>query len=224
MTLTPTITQTPTITRTPTETRTPTNTPRPGVVVTYLGLARPDDSVIEPSGTTDDGLPIYERPVGFLFSIVVEGRPFSFVRGAGRSTFRFSPGDPSARPDMEMLLSNPIGNGSAEVCDNMLPIIGGVPSIANFEQTQEVANALNDLGCRFVDGSGQTIARSSSEACTSSSDGGFRFVDSTSLVQFCGLIAEAFSFPVGDTTVTVRLRDQFGVPGPESAMVIRVGR
>ncbi len=85
-----------------------------------------------------------------------------------------------------------------------------------------MANAVNDLGCRFRNGSGEPIARGPLEACTMFPDGGSRFVASDTRVQYCGLIAEPFSFPVGDTTVSVRLRDRFGGVGPVSSMIIRV--
>jgi hypothetical protein len=221
-TRTPTVTPTPTQTRTPTETRTPTNTPRPGVEVSFLGLARPDDTLIDSVGLSSEGYPIFERPLGHLFSLVVEGRPFALSRGVGESSFRWSPSDPTLRPDLEMIVSNPLGDGSAAVCDSMPPMIGGVPSSPDFLATQQVANAVNDLGCRFVNGQGLPIGRGPLEACTTFADGGSRFVEATSRVQFCGFISEPFGFPVGDTKVTVRLRDRFGVVGPSASMIVRV--
>lgn len=219
---TPTESRTPTITRTPTQTRTPSNTPRPGAEVTFLGLTRPDDTLVEPVGVSPQGYPIFDRPLGFSFSIVVEGRPISPLRGMGESAFRWDPGDPTVRPDLEVIVSNPLGNGSTLVCDNEPPDIGGVPSSTGFLDDQQVANAVNDFGCRFVNGEGVPTARGPNDACTAFADGLFHFVDSTSRVQFCGQIAEPFAFPVGETQVTVRLRDRFGAVGPASAMIIRV--
>jgi len=104
----------------------------------------------------------------------------------------------------------------------MLPTIGGIPSSANFGDTQEVANAVNDLGCRFVNGQGQPVGRVGKDACTVFRDGGFRFVDEMSQIQFCGLIAEPFAFPVGDTKVSARLRDTRGGAGPSASIIVRV--
>lgn len=190
--------------------------------MTYLGVARPDDTLVDPVGASPEGHPIYVRPFGHSFSIVVEGRPISISRGIGESAFRWDPGDPSVRPDLEVIVSNALGDGSTPVCDNIPPDIGGVPSSTDFLDTQDVANAVNDFGCRFVDGSGQPVARGPLDACTVFADGGYRFVVSSSRVQYCALIAEPFGFPVGDTRVTVRLRDRFGTPGPSAALVLRV--
>ena len=41
-------------------------------------------------------------------------------------------------------------------------------------------------------------------------------------MQFCASIAPPFGFPLGDTTVTVRLSDLNGVPGEPKSFVIRV--
>jgi hypothetical protein len=190
--------------------------------VSFLGLTRPDDTLIAPVGVSNGGLPIFQRPLGYLFSLVVEGRPFALSRGIGDSSFRWSSSDPEVRPDLEMIVSNPLGDASAAVCDDMPPMIGGVPSSPDFLSTQAVANAVNDLGCRFVNGEGLPIGRGPNEACTTFSDGGSRFVESSSRVQFCGFIAEPFRFPIGDTVVTVRLRDRFGAVGPAASMIVRV--
>jgi hypothetical protein len=85
-----------------------------------------------------------------------------------------------------------------------------------------VTNAVNDLGCRFVDGAGQPRGRSRFDACTFFENGEFHFVEPNSTSQFCAGIAEPFAFPVGDTTVEARLRDTSGRAGPSAAMIIRV--
>lgn len=190
--------------------------------MTYLGVTRPDDTLVEPIGETPQGYPIFERPLGYLFSLVIEGKPVSFRRGIGDTTFDWDAGDPTVRPALEVIVSNPLGDGSPAVCDNTFPEIGGIPSSTGFAETQENANAVNDLGCRFLNGSGETRGRGPLEACTTFPDGGSRFVASDSQIQFCGLIAEPFQFPVGDTQVTIRLRDRFGGVGPETAMIVRV--
>lgn len=225
-TRTPTITMTPTITRTPSQTGTPTATPRPGADITYVGLARPDDTIIDPVGVTGQGWPIYERPFGYLFSIVVEAKPGPSRRRVGLNTFRSSLSDPTLRPDFEIIVSRPLGNGSATVCDDMPPMIGGVPASTTFITTQPISNAINDFGCRFVDGSGNPGGRGPDEACTMFEDGLSHFVvtqgANASTAQFCAGIAEPFKFPDGDTTVSVRARDVSGVPGAPVSFVVRI--
>jgi hypothetical protein len=185
-----------------------------------VGLARPDDTLVDASGATPEGWPIFERPFGYGFSIVIEGKRGPNNKQPGVSTF-----EDFARPDLQIIVSRPLGNGSSTVCDNMLPVIGGVPASASFAETQAISNAINDFACRFVDGNGLMMGRSKSEeACTRFPDGSFHFVDtnSPSRVQFCGAIAPPFSFPIGDTVVTVRLRDQSDQVGPSKSFVIRI--
>jgi len=183
---------------------------------------RASDEVIEPSGTTSQGYPIYERPFGFSFSLVVEAKPGPSKKAVGLNAFRSDLFDPSVRPDLEIIVSRSLGNGSLDVCDDMLPFIGGIPASASFEETQNVSNAINDLSCRCVNGSGLPGGRREAEACTVFGDGEFAFIDDTSTVQFCALIAEPFGFPLGDTTISVRVRDSTGQPGPPASFVVRV--
>jgi hypothetical protein len=187
-----------------------------------VGVVRASDEVVAPSGTTREGWPIYERPFGFSFSLVVEAKPGPSRRPVGFNAFRSDLLDPSVRPDLEIIVSRPLGNGSLDVCDDMLPMIGGVPASQSFAETQMISNAINDLACRFVNGSGLPGGRREVEACTVFGNGEFGFVDSSSTVQFCALIAEPFGFPVGDTVVTVRVRDSSGQPGPPASFVVRI--
>jgi hypothetical protein len=226
ITRTPTITLTPTITRTRTQTGTPTRTPRPGPDITFVGVARADDRLIEPVGQTPEGFPLYKRSFGSLFTIVVEAKPGPNRRPVGLSTFNSDLFNPGVRPDFEIIVSRPLGDGSALVCDNMLPVIGGVPASPNFNETQPITDAINDFGCRFVNGAGVPRGRGPGEACTLFADGEYHFKfdqPSGSTAQFCASIAEPFGFPNGRTTVTVRARDSNGSPGPQASFVIEVG-
>ena len=219
---TPTRTQTPTRTHTPTITLTPTETPRPGADVSFVGAARPDDHLVDPVEFRD-GVPIFERPVGFLFTIVIEGKPGPSRRPVGLNAFNWDPSDPVVRPDLEVIVENPLGeNPTPDVCDDMLPFIGGVPASDSFAETQPISDAINDFACRFVDGSGNPGGRGGSDACTLFDDGLFRFGGTASTAQFCAPIAEPFGFPVGETTIRVRLRDNSGQPGPPAAFILRV--
>lgn len=182
-----------------------------------MGIARPDDTLIDAAGVTAEGWPIFERPFGYGFAIIIEGSGPS-NRVPGLSTF-----EDFGRPALQMIVSRPLGDGSPAVCDDRPPFIGGVPASASFAETQAISNAINDFGCRFVDGNGLTMGRSKSEeACTRFPDGSFRFASATSRAQFCGTIAPPFGFGVGDTTVTVQLGDQNGATGPPASFVIRV--
>jgi hypothetical protein len=222
-TSTPTGTRTPTRTRTPSQTRTASPTGGVGPDVSFFGVAKPDDRLDEPVGTTPQGVPIYARPFGNSFNLVVEGRPGITRRPVGRSAFNYAPGDESVLPDLQIIVSRNLGeNPTRAVCDNMPPIIGGVPSSPGFDGSLLVTEAINDFACRFVDGDNQPIGRSEGEACTRFADGEFRFVDDSSTVQFCAQIAVPLSFPEGDTTVSVRLRDTSGSVGPEARIVVRV--
>ena len=218
---TPTPTRTRTFTQTPTGTRTPTETPHPGADVSFVGVARPDDPLIDPVEFRD-GVPIFERPFGFLFTIVIEGKPGSSRRPVELNTFNWDPSDSTVRPDLEIIVSNPLGeNPTPDVCDDVLPFIGGVSASDSFAETQAISDAINDFACRFVDGSGNPGGRRE-DACTRFDDGLFHFAGDGSMVQFCATIAEPFAFPVGETTVTMRIRDDLGRPGPPCAFILRV--
>jgi len=110
-----------------------------------------------------------------------------------------------------------LGDGSKAVCDRRPPEMGGVPGInpATFAGGQAVADALNDLSCRF-----ETFLESEF-SCTLNSLGNYSFVKSDSTNQFCVIVAKSFAFPIGTTEVRVRLKDIEGNPGPVERLRIR---
>jgi hypothetical protein len=169
-----------------------------------------------------NGVPVFVRPFGHGFTIVIEGKPGPSGRPVGRNAFNSSSFDPTLRPDLQIIVSRPLGDGSLAVCDDTLPFIGGVPASQSFALTQAISDAINDFACRFVDGSGNPGGRSPPDACTRQPDGEFRFANSSSTVQFCGTIAQPFAFPTGDTTVTVQLRDSRGDLSSPASLIIRV--
>lgn len=235
---TPTRTRTRTRTRTPsptptatpqrTATRTRTTSPTPGAAsgpaIAYFGLLRPDDVILPPDGMTQQGVPFYVRPFGFGFSLVVEAIRGTGNRPVGDQTFAGF-----GRPDLQIQVTRPLGNGSAAVCDNTPPILGGVPAInpPSFEDDPAIDNRLNDLGCRFVDGADRTQGRGCQEdqACIRFDTGLFGCIDprtATGGRQFCAPIGTNLEFPIGDTFVTVRVRDTFGNLGPPAQLLVRV--
>jgi len=189
-------------------------------VITFLGLTRADDILLDPTGTSG-GIPIYQPLFGYGFSIVVEVKPGGSHARAGNSTF-----DVAGAPDLQIQATRALGDGSTAVCDDTPPIIGGVPAInpPNFSDDPSVADRLNDLGCRFIDGLGRKIGRNCGEetACVLGLDGQFTCVEPDTTLQFCGFIGQILAFPSGDTTVTVRVRDILGNLGPPKQLIIRI--
>jgi hypothetical protein len=187
-----------------------------GPVVSFVGAARADGQFVEPTGKSPKGIPIYRNQVGSGFILVVEGKPGIGNAEVGRSIFRHDPNDPTLRPDLEIEVDRPLGNGSEAVCDARKPNIGGIPAInpMSFAETPKISAALNDFGCRF-----ETFIESAG-ACTVKKTGDFTFHNPDSTVQFCMVVARAWAFPEGKTTVSVRLRDVNGNPGPVSQMIL----
>jgi hypothetical protein len=192
--------------------------------VSFVGLARSDDVLVPSSGVTAEGLPIFVRPLGFNFTVVVEGEPGPSGRPVGLSTFDSDPNDSSVRSALEIIVSRQLGDGSIAVCDDTLPFLGGVPASVSFDEEQAISDAINDFACRFVDGAGNRLGRPRADACTRAPDGSFQTGNPGSTTQFCALIAGPFRFPDGDTTVSVRLRDVTGRPGPPQSFVVRISR
>ncbi|GIW44140.1 MAG: hypothetical protein KatS3mg077_1422 [Candidatus Binatia bacterium] len=220
---------TPTVSRTRTPTRSPTAPPGP--VIRFFGLTRSDDSILEPSGLSPDGVPIFTRPQGFGFSIVVEAARGPSGNEVGTDTFIPSL---TALPDLQIVASRALGDGSDAVCDSSGPNAGGVPPLdpPNFLPTEAAIRVMNDFGCRFVDGAGSPRGRGSQEACTRvPPEMDFRFVASDSSVQFCAAVTRVLEFPPGDTVLTARVLDQTsadappgsGVPGPTARIIVRIG-
>jgi hypothetical protein len=182
-------------------------------------VARADGLPVASIGPQDDGYLTYVRPAsGFI--IYIEARPGISGLPVATVTFESSLSDPNVLPDLQVLVSRALGNGSPAVCDDgPAPPLGGVPATlpAAFGGTQAVANAINDLSCRF-DARG-----SSGQACTRDSFGVYTFTGN-STVQFCTSpgVGIELAFPIGDTIVTARVRDIAGQPGHSKSIAIRV--
>ncbi|MEO8604694.1 MAG: hypothetical protein ABI629_19150 [bacterium] len=191
--------------------------PPAGPEISYFGVARADNSLLAPSDFDTAGRPVFLRAFGSAFSLIIEGRPGINRRPVGDRAFRAN-----GAPDLQIIVSRALGDGSAAVCDDMAPLFGGVPATEPLAFTApEVADALNDLGCRVDDGRGEPRARQADSACTTNRDGEFAFVDSTTQLQFCLPIAGAWPFPSGDTIVAARLVDVLGGLSGVREIVIR---
>jgi hypothetical protein len=208
----------PTATATPTVTATPAI--GPGIV--FFGVTNADDSYQPPTATDPGGIPIYERPFGFGFSLVVEA-----VRGSSNDPVGGATFIDGGVPDLQVQATRPLGNGSAAVCDGAAPIFGGVPAIdpPRLEDPDAIADPLNDFGCRFIDGQGQPKGRRCGLGlgCVRFESGeyGCQTGDSTEL-QFCAPVPMTLSFASGDTLVTARVRDQAGNLGPPAQLLVRI--
>ncbi len=225
---TPTATSTRTVTPTPTSSRTATRsaTATPSDVlgprITFLGLARADDTLVDPVDSIGD-IPIYARTAGFGFWMVVEGRPGASGAAVGRSAYDESGAD---FPDLQVVVARPLGaNPSAAVCDRVGIDSGGVPATnpPTFDPVPAVIDAVNDLACRFRDGADAPVGRGGSDSCVYfESTSSYRFAATGSTLQFCGFVDGVMRFQPGDTLVTVRLRDVEGNVGPPAQLIVRV--
>lgn len=225
---TPTLTPTRTLSPTPVATASPTRSATPsspqGPVVTFIGLAQANDELIQPSGMTPGGVPIYTRTFGSGFRIVVEGGVGPSFENVGVSSFSFGG---FAFPDLQVQANQPLGDGSAAICDTAGATAGGVPAIhpPSFQETPHILGAVNDFGCRFVDGAGAFRGRqASADSCVQNppDSGVFNFVHPNTRVQFCALVDLALAFPRGETLITARLRDELGNVGQLQQMVVRI--
>lgn len=181
-----------------------------GPIITFFGAARADGGMVEPQSVDKKGIATYLSAAGSGFQLVVEAKPGLSGLDPGRRVAAYDAGDPKSRPDLEIESSRDMGDGSRAVCDRMRPNIGGIPGInpPNFAETQPLSDAINDFACRF-----ETFLQPDS-ACTVDKNGEFAFESKESTLQFCMVVARAWAFPLGDTLLSVRLRDTDGNPGP----------
>lgn len=187
-----------------------------GPIVSFIGAARADGSPAEAESVDKHGVATYLSSVGSGFMLVIEGKPGLSGLDPGRSVYSYEPDDPSKRPDLQVESSRDLGDGSPAVCDRRRPNLGGIPGIhpANFGDSKRVSDALNDFGCRF-----ETFVESDS-SCTVAATGDYAFRNKETTTQFCMIVARAWAFPVGDTVLTVRLRDTEGNLGPPKQLRI----
>jgi hypothetical protein len=192
-----------------------------GAEITYFGIASADGNVATSTGSSN-GIPIFERATAAGFFLVIEAIPGPNGSDVGQITFDWNGSDPNRLPDLLIVSSRALGNGSTAVCDDSPPsFIGGVPAVnpPSFGGTQFVANAINDFACRF------TARNQGGDACTRTPGGDFGFVmNLPKTVQFCPTvgIGVELSFGLGDTMLTAIVRDEEGLPGAPRSIIIRV--
>jgi hypothetical protein len=190
-----------------------------GPEIVFFGVLRADDTVVDPNGVDESGRPVFDRPFGSGFSLVVEAKRGASAERVGLTSF-----SESGCPDLQIQVSRPLGDGSAAVCDTVTPNDGGVPAIdpPDLADDEAVCSVLNDLGCRFLDGSGDPEGRQCSEGCVLFPTGDLGCVSPLTEAQFCALVAKSAEFATGKTLVTARVRDVEGNLGPPAQIVIRI--
>jgi hypothetical protein len=215
------------MTHTPTATPTRTNTPTElGPRISFLAAVNEDgclnccefDCRLTPTPTPrldSAGREIFVRTGGQVL-LAIEG---------ARGTSNRDPGERilvtgAQRPDAQVLFSQPLGDGSPEICDIGPPPapFGGVPGFdpPDFGPSASVTAALQDFSCRL------TVERTSSDACTKDRFGVFNFLGQSTRKQFCVLIPLAAGFQFDDTIVAVQLVDTAGNLGPKKEIIVRV--
>jgi hypothetical protein len=165
----------------------------------------------------ENGREVFVRGSG-TFLLVIEAR-----RGASN----LEPGTTLALPfgddrgDVQVLVSQDIGDGSPAKCDQGPPPtpFGGVPGIDPplFGPDQDVTDAIQDMACRFTV---QPIVAGSQ--CTRNRFGDFAYIGAGTRQQFCYQVPLTAAFHTGDTVVAMQLRDVAGHLGPKKEIVVRV--
>src|SRR5262245_61962002 len=173
-----------------------------GPVITFLGIASADGTTTMPVST--EPVSLFQTVTGLGFRLVIEAMPGPSGLPVGQNVFNSDPFDPSLRPDLQVEVGRDLGDGNRAVCGE-----GGVAAVApaHYGVEQEIADALNDLSCRF------DVAGNPSLGCTNDEFGAHRFVDPRSRVQFCLSVSSIEAFPPALTIVTARLLDTAGNPG-----------
>jgi hypothetical protein len=195
-----------------------------GPEITYFGLAHADGRPAEPDAYDESGRAVFKPAGGSGFYVVVEARPGSNGFPVGSDAYAYDPENPAVLPDLQVIFSQRLGNGSAAVCDKVPGMQGGVPAAAPFEFSTDdaVSHAINDFGCRVDNGAGGSEGVSSMDACTQFSDGSSHFVNDSSTLQFCAPIAAAWAFSRGATVVQARVRDAQETFGAAREIIVQV--
>ena len=198
-----------------------------GPTITHFGVSSGHGDEVQPIGFDDSGRPIFVQQLGYGLLLVVEARIGPSTRPVGNYTVSYEEGGTEKDPDMQMILSQPLGDGDPRICDIFDPNFGGVPATVPFDFEDDAHDAIADMGCRFDDGSGRHIGRRDPlNACTFTNQlFGYSFVDTTSYIQYCsgpGPIDVHWAFPLGDTVVRARVKDIRGNFGEPRDIIVRI--
>ena len=186
-----------------------------GPVITSMAFLPGDRSFAEPAHLDPSGRAVYLS--NGRGTLIVEGRVGRSLRGIDASAFT-----PGELPALQVIVSEPLGDGSPEVCDRGARPPGGVPATNpfGFRRDRRSIDRINDFGCRIDDGAGIAVGRRDPlNSCLRFLPG---FADPTSVIQFCGDITSAESVPEGDTVIAARLRDLDDNLGAVREIVVRV--
>ncbi len=163
------------------------------------------------------GRRVFQRSAG-RFLLIVEGalgesfRPPS--RAGTRNGDNLEPLGGFARPGLQILFGNDLGDGSSEIeCGTSAA--GGIPAWVGLDEGQ-TTDAMLDAACRF-----EWVP--ASDPCTRDRNGSFSTISGDSILQYCFQIPQSAEFPPGETVAQIRIRDDFGNVGPAEEIVIRVG-
>lgn len=167
-----------------------------------------------------DGHKAYTRAFGAGFFLVVEAKAGASGSPPDTRTL-VSLTDTTIRPDVQFLANHNWGDGSTEICDRgPAPLaIGGIPGFnpPDFNSSQAVTDALNDMGCRLDD--------NTPAPCTLNDRDVPSFVkvgQSTAQVCSATVVGGELVLPLGDTLIAVQWRDRAGNIGRPAYIVIRV--
>jgi hypothetical protein len=186
-----------------------------GPVVTSMAFLPQDRDFVLPVAYDRAGRAVFES--GGNGTLIVEGRVGSSLRGIGDAAY-----EPGALPPFQAIVSRDLGDGNPAVCDRNAIPPGGIAATVpfGFRGDRQSIDRINDLGCRFDNGQGETVGRR--DPLNSCVRGSFAFVDPSTDIQFCADFANSEIFPPGDTIVAARMSDLAGVVGPVREIVVRV--
>lgn len=200
-----------------------------GPTITSFGLADAGGKPLSPIGFDAEWRPIYNQEFGGDLKLVVEARAGQNRLRVGDSAVPYTDAGEPEDPDLQVILSNPLGAGDPTICDvdPIPPMLGGVPATLPlvFDDSPASLDHIHDMGCRFDNGRGSPLGqRVSTEACTTINTIDYSFVDQGSAIQFCTVVVGNTSkFPDGDTMVAARAKDGQGNFGAPREIVVRIG-
>ena len=90
-------------------------------MITTFGVANAANEPEKPIGYDSAGRPIFNHPFGQGFSLILEVRAGANRHNPGLYPAPYYAGEDLHDPDMQMILSRPLGNGSPVICDTSPP-------------------------------------------------------------------------------------------------------